>query len=220
MAAPNYYLVLGVSRSETPRGIRARYRDLARALHPDVAGAQSTRAFQEVSEAYQVLVDPIARRRHNDQLAEEERSPLVWDAETLGRTGPETLSPLAEPHAVRPSFEALIDRVLRNATGMGIPKAERPEGLNLEVILTPDEARRGVDVPIGLPRVDPCAECGGAGRVWLFPCRACGGRGLIEDEEIVRVRIPPLARARSIIEVSLDGIGIANLYLRLHVRIG
>jgi molecular chaperone DnaJ len=69
MAAKNYYLVLGVSRSESSAGIRARYRDLARALHPDVAGPQSTGAFQEVSEAYTVLADPVARRRYNDELA-------------------------------------------------------------------------------------------------------------------------------------------------------
>jgi DnaJ-class molecular chaperone len=48
MAGKNYYLILGVSRSESLAGIRARYRDLVRTLHPDVAGAQSAGAFREV----------------------------------------------------------------------------------------------------------------------------------------------------------------------------
>jgi hypothetical protein len=34
----------------------------------------------------------------------------------------------------------MIDRFRRNFTGIGIPKAERMEELNLEVILSPDEA--------------------------------------------------------------------------------
>jgi hypothetical protein len=32
------------------------------------------------------------------------------------------------------------ERLLRNFTGIGIPKAERPERLTFELILTPDEA--------------------------------------------------------------------------------
>jgi len=50
MVPKNYYLILGVSQSESPAGIRARYRDLVRTLHPDVAGSQSTTAFQKVAE--------------------------------------------------------------------------------------------------------------------------------------------------------------------------
>jgi len=36
-----------------------------------------------------------------------------------------TLSLLAEPQAVRPSFEALVERLFRNFTRVGFPKAER-----------------------------------------------------------------------------------------------
>ena len=51
MVPKDYYVILGVSRSESPSGIRARYRDLVRTLHPDVAGVRSTSAFQEIAEA-------------------------------------------------------------------------------------------------------------------------------------------------------------------------
>jgi curved DNA-binding protein CbpA len=68
MAQHNYYLILGESQSESPAGIRTRYRDLARILHPDVAGEQSTVDFQKVAEAYVVLADPQARR-HDAELA-------------------------------------------------------------------------------------------------------------------------------------------------------
>ena len=76
----------------------------------------------------------------------------------------EPVSLLAEPQAVRPSFEALVERLVRNLTRVGIPKAERPEGLTVEVILTPEEAVRGVAVPIGVPGLHRCglAEALGA----------------------------------------------------------
>jgi hypothetical protein len=45
---------------------------------------------------------------------------------------------LGEPLAVRPSFDALLERVFRNFTGIGLPKTGGPEGLSVEVILTPE----------------------------------------------------------------------------------
>jgi DnaJ-class molecular chaperone len=187
----NYYLILGVSRSESPEGIRSRYRTLARALHPDVAGAESTRAFQEISEAYRVLADPVARRRYNSALAH------LQGRQPVGAGSRPSASP-ADPAS---------------------PFAERHPGLDFEVILTPGEARRGAEVPVGLPRPRQCPECHGTGRIWFFPCLACGEQGVIEGEEIVRIRIPPLVRERSLIEVVLHGPGRSKLYLRLHVRI-
>ncbi|NUP07305.1 MAG: J domain-containing protein [Polyangiaceae bacterium] len=68
MERKTYYMILGVSSTESDRGIRAAYRDLAKKLHPDVAGEQATRSFQEVSEAYNVLSDPQRRREYNHTL--------------------------------------------------------------------------------------------------------------------------------------------------------
>ena len=220
MVPKNYYLILGVSQSETPARIRARYRDLARTLHPDVAGPQSTSAFQNISEAYAVLTDPSARQRHDSELA-------TWEERLAVQTRDDSVAPwrrapvslLAEPLAVRPSFDALVDRLFRNFTGIGIPKAERPEALTFELILTPDEAVRGVEVPIALPRVGPCHECGGIGRVGLFPCASCDGQRAIVTETIVRIQIPQMTRPESVIEVPLHRVGIQNFYLRLYVRI-
>ena len=126
---------------------------------------------------------------------------------------------LGEPLAVRPSFDALLECVFRNLTGIGALKTEGPEGLAVEAILTPEEAARGVEVPIAVPGAESCFECGGSGRVWLFPCASCRGQGLIVTEKIVRVPVPPLVRPESIIEMPLHWLGIHNLNLRLYVRI-
>jgi DnaJ-class molecular chaperone len=172
MIPKDYYLILGVSRFESPSGIRARYRDLVRTLHPDVAGARSTSAFQEIAEAYEILADPAARRRHNAELARREGRPPLESIEPFTAQRREPVSILAEPYAVRPSFEALVERLFQSFEG-GIARAERSEGLSVEVILTPEEAVRGVAVPIGVPRLHRCPDCGGTGRIWLFPCAYC-----------------------------------------------
>jgi molecular chaperone DnaJ len=219
MGPKDYYLILGVSRSEGPSGIRARYRDLARTLHPDVAGAQSTEAFQQVVEAYGVLADPAARRRHNAELALWERRVPAESVEPLGLRHRDPVSILAEPLWVRPSFDALVERFYWNFTGPGVPKAERPEALNIEVILTSAEALRGVALPIVVPSIDRCSDCGGAGHVWFFPCASCDGQGVISIERTIPVTVPPLVRSGAVIERPLQGLGIHNLYLRLYVRI-
>jgi molecular chaperone DnaJ len=219
MGPKDYYLILGVSRAETPEGIRARYRDLVRILHPDVAGAQSTNAFREVTEAYQVLADPAARRRHNVALAEWERPAVAVEPMPVVSRRPAAVWPFAEPLAVRPSFEALVERLLRNVTGLGVPKAERPESLTIEIVLEPEEAALGARVPISVPAFERCAHCGGAGQVWLFPCMACREEGVIATEATVDVTIPPGVPHGTVIEVPLRGLGIRNLYLRCLVRI-
>jgi len=176
MVPKDYYVILGVSRSESPSGIRARYRDLVRTLHPDVAGVRSTSAFQEIAEAYQVLGDPATRRRYNAELARSEGRPPVGGIEPLAPRRREPVSLLDEPQAVRPSLEELVERVFRNFTGVGGPKAERPERLTAEVILTPEKAMQGVGVPIGVPALHRCWDCGGTGHVWCFSRAPPAGR--------------------------------------------
>ena len=197
MGGRTYYMILGVSPTESPGGIRSAYRELAKRLHPDVAGQQATRAFQEITEAYDVLSDPQRRRAYNDELRHAENAEVAPVRPAPPARTPGRIFGAAE--AIRPS-EAL-------------------DGLNIEVVLTPEEGRRGCVLPIGVPVFRRCPECGGSGCGWLFPCLACGQQGTIEDEAMVYVRIPPMARSGSIFEMPLQGLGIHDFYLRLYVSV-
>lgn len=60
----NYYVVLGLNTTASPRQIKDAYRRLAKELHPDRSGLESE-PFREVQEAYGVLSDPIQRRHYH-----------------------------------------------------------------------------------------------------------------------------------------------------------
>ena len=218
MATKDYYLILGISRRENTHGIQDAFRELAKKYHPDRAGPETTPKFQDIQEAYEVLSDPEKRKSYNRELEREE----VQFSRRYSRPEPlvpERMSLLRDFETIRPSFEPLFERFVRNFTREGIPKGERLEGLNVEVILSPEEAAAGVVVPVGVPVFYACPQCGGSGRDWLFPCVDCNGQGIIEEGETVRVRIPPMVPDRTVIEVPIHGLGIHNFFLRLHIRI-
>jgi DnaJ-class molecular chaperone len=111
----------------------------------------------------------------------------------------------------------MYDRFLRNFTGLGVPKSERIEGLNIEVLLTRSEAAAGCAIPIGLPAFQRCPRCRGSGMQWSYPCAHCRQSGMIEREQVIHVQIPPVASPGAVYEVALRGLGIRNFALRVHV---
>src|SRR3954447_10204024 len=70
--ARDFYAVLAVPRNATEDQIRQRFRELARTRHPDrFQGPEKVRAeseFQEITQAFNVLIDPERRRRHDVEL--------------------------------------------------------------------------------------------------------------------------------------------------------
>jgi molecular chaperone DnaJ len=226
VATKDYYLILGVSRGENFRGIQEAFRELAKRYHPDRAGPGGTHKFLDIQEAYEVLSNPGKRNLYNHELEQDEITIHSRPEQIFSRSPsrpepliPEAMSVLHDFETIRPSFEPLFERFLRNFTGERVPKGERLESLNIEVILSPEEAAKGIVVPVGVPVFYNCRQCGGSGRDWLFPCIDCNAQGIIEEEETVRVGISPMVADRAVIEVPIHGLGIHNFYLRLHIRI-
>jgi DnaJ-class molecular chaperone len=226
MARKDYYLMLGVSRGENFRGIQDAFRDLAKRYHPDRAGPAGTQKYQEIYEAYEILSNPRKRKLYNHELDQEGASLSSAPESIFSRPSsrpewlvPEKMSVLHDFRTFGPSFESLFDRFVRNFTGEGIPKGERLESLNVEVILSPEEAAKGGVMLMGIPVFYDCPQCGGSGHDWLFPCINCDTQGIIEGEKTVRVPIPPMVQNGTIIELPIQGLGIHNFYLGLHIRI-
>jgi curved DNA-binding protein len=64
----DYYKILGIDKSATPKDIKNAYRKLARKHHPDLHpnDKDAKKNFQLVNEANEVLSDPIKRKKYDE----------------------------------------------------------------------------------------------------------------------------------------------------------
>lgn len=228
----NYYIVLGIPATSDQEDIKAAYRRLAKEFHPDRYG-EGHSPFQNIQEAYSVLGDPV-RRQAYDQRRAQQRLTVPQGARVepmTSRREPEPLIPENGPvdlgeasltrsfQSYRPSFEALVDRLLSNFAESGQAKGERPEALTVVVTLTPDQAFRGGHVRISVPARLRCPNCRGSGGVGYYECWRCGGAGVMTGEYPVMVSYPPGILDSHIVQLSLERFGIKNLYLNVRFRI-
>lgn len=167
----DYYEVLGVSRSAGRDEIKAAYRKLAVANHPDrnPGDAAAEERFKEAAEAYAVLSDPD-KRAHYDRFGHAgvgEQPFSGFDASIFGD----------------------FADILGNLFGFeGIFGGRRPGGpqrgsdLRTGLVLSFEDMATGVERAIQVPREESCEECQGSGAApGASPevCRACGGRGQV-----------------------------------------
>ena len=64
----DYYSTLGVAKTATEKEIKQAYRKLARKHHPDVnpGDKEAESKFKEINEAYEVLGDPVKRKKYDE----------------------------------------------------------------------------------------------------------------------------------------------------------
>jgi curved DNA-binding protein CbpA len=105
----DHYAILGIPPTASARVIQDAFRKLAQRFHPDHAGEEGTRLFQEILQAYEVLSDPAQRHRYNQSLEQDSESahpiivprpphPQYYGARSYG-TAPEPLIRQAKPEA-------------------------------------------------------------------------------------------------------------------------
>jgi DnaJ-class molecular chaperone len=226
MVRKDYYMILGIPRTESFGGIRAAFRELAKRYHPERVGARGARFLQEILHAYHVLSDPDKRRLYDQGLSHAEGKPLSVGGAIITEAGGSTASTVLETiprvrrfETVCPPFEQMLAQVLRNFSRSEAPPEEPARSFNVQVILSPEEAARGGEILINIPVFYPCAACGGSGQDWLFTCSFCQAQGMTEEEEIVRVQIPAMVRDYTLMEIPVRGLGLHSLYLRLYIRV-
>lgn len=76
-ATPDYYKILGVSRTASADEIKKAFRKLARTHHPDAGGDEQK--FKEINEAYEVLSDDKKRQMYDQYgTANSNQIPQGW----------------------------------------------------------------------------------------------------------------------------------------------
>lgn len=205
----DYYAVLGVGATATVLEIRGAYRRLARQYSPDINlwDQQAGTLFEEISLAYRVLSDPVARSLYDHSRHQAPR-PDSASGDRPSRRGASRGDPL----------HATVDLAFEDAV--------RGVSVTLEIQrLFPCESCDASGARSGAPFVR-CDHCGGAGALWSEsgrrgsepcpacaglgervsdPCPACRGRGVASRLARVSVLIPPGVDTGAQVRVAGEG---------------
>jgi DnaJ-class molecular chaperone len=170
----DYYALLGVNPEITLAELRRVWRRLARRWHPDHAGHAATNTFQEISAAYEVLSDPVARaaydRRRGIPRSRSSNSPT---GTSRRRKAPGvTLRRLCGP--------------LNSLVACGV--ARRIGDDVIEIFPNAEEAAKGGMVTISLRVPVRCPACAGNP---LASCDRCANTRAIEELFSAWLALPP-----------------------------
>jgi molecular chaperone DnaJ len=174
-AKRDYYEILGVSRNATEEEIKKAFRRLARQYHPDVNKEKGAEArFKEINEAYEVLGDAQKRAAYD----------------RFGHAG--VGAGAAAGAGANPfegfgfgSFNDLFEQLFASAAGAAGGRrtgSQRGADLKYELTISFEEAVRGCQKEIEIPRWDTCSNCRGSGAqpgTSTARCTACQGTGEI-----------------------------------------
>jgi molecular chaperone DnaJ len=172
MAARDPYEVLGVGKNASDEEIKKAYRKLARDYHPDRNpgdGAAEDR-FKEVQGAYDTLSDPEKRREYDA-------------GGRFANFGGRGFGGGGFTADIGDIFSTIFNR------GGGPGQGQQPirgRDLETEVQLSFDQAMRGTEISVTVPKQAACATCGGSGaRPGTAPsvCPRCGGRGIDSESQ-------------------------------------
>jgi molecular chaperone DnaJ len=165
MSTPDYYKVLGVSKTADVKQIKRAYRKLALKHHPDKNpdDPKAEDLFKNISEAYTVLSDPGARRR--------------YDAHG---------DPNANPSAGFPGGFGDIFNDIFNSRRTSRPRHPtgplRGADVNLTLTIEFMDAVHGCQKKVTFDRSSVCTPCTGTGQTpgtGLAQCSPCRGTGNI-----------------------------------------
>lgn len=210
----DYYQILGVVRTATPKEVETAFRNLARKWHPDVCSDvhQAATNFKRIAEAYEVLGDPEKRRRYDEAEGRRRRrhvpAPRSYHRAAAG-PDPAGLFGTDAPFDVFSGFQSILESLFGSdwAPPTRTVLEPRPElDVEAELLVTPEEAQRGGAVQFKLRFSQVCPECGGRGTTAAAVCGTCGGKGRIQQgPRIVAVRVPPGVWNGSVIRVPGEG---------------
>src|SRR3989454_5287762 len=165
----DYYEVLGVGRNASAEELKRAYRKLALQHHPDRndGNPQAEDRFKEINEAYEVLSDQSKRQRYD----------------TFGHAGTQGMPGFDFGGAGFGGINDIFDMFFGSAAaGRARTGPRRGADLRLDLRLSFEEAVRGVERELTIPRAEACESCQGTGaEPGTSPqtCPQCRGSGQV-----------------------------------------
>jgi molecular chaperone DnaJ len=172
----DYYEVLGVPKEASEKDIKTAYRKLAMLHHPDRSDKpEAEEKFKELSEAYAVLSDPDKRQKY-DQFGHAGIN-SQYSQEDLFRGV--NFEDLLRGFGGGGGGDSIFDMFFG---GGGRRGPARGRDLRYDVNLTLEQAAKGMESTIDVPRTESCPTCHGSGAkpgTNPITCSNCRGSGQV-----------------------------------------
>jgi molecular chaperone DnaJ len=175
----DYYEVLGVSRTATEQEIKSSYRKLALTYHPDrnPGDKAAEEKFKEAAEAYSVLADTDKRHMYD----------------RFGHAGLGGAATGGFDPTVFTGFEDILGGLgdifgFGDVFGGGRRRGgpQRGSDLRYDLEISFEEAAKGTETTIQIPRQEACETCSGTGAAAgskPTACPQCHGRGQLRYQQ-------------------------------------
>jgi len=178
----DYYDTLDVSKNASPEQIKKAYRDLAKKHHPDMNldnKKEAEEKFKEISEAYEVLMDPQKKQIY-DQYGHEGVSPTFggggfkWENFTHFDDLQDILGNLFGG--------GMFDDFFGASARTGRPRQNRGGDIHLVLRVSLEEIASSAHKEFKVNRYEACHACEGRGGFNSNPCPHCHGRGQVKTQ--------------------------------------
>ena len=176
MSKRDYYEVLGVAKTATETELKSAYRKLALKFHPDrnPGDKAAEESFKEAAEAYGVLADTQKRGlydRFGHQGVNQGGASAGFDPSVFNDFG---------------DFADILGGMFGFGDGRRRGGPQRGADLRYDLEISFEEAARGTETAIQIPRQETCETCSGSGAApgtQPTTCGTCRGQGQVRRQQ-------------------------------------
>ena len=187
MTKRDYYEILGIKKNSSKSEIKKAYRKLALKYHPDKnPSKEAEEKFKEISEAYAVLYDDEKRQLYDQYGHAGIDQRYSSDDIFRGADFSDIFRSMGIDFDFGFGVNDIFERFFGQRTGYKSRSSQRIRGADLryDIEISLEDAYRGFETTIRIPRNETCVDCKGTGAkngTSIKKCTNCNGSGQIQS---------------------------------------